>query len=93
MELTGAEHLANVATFALDTVIPQFGLVGYRETSLINIGSRAGAWLLGLGEAPITVRFDCRADVVLLETVLSSAGFWTELRSVLNIATYITPHN
>ena len=74
VELTGAEHLANASTYVLDTDIPQFGLVGYQETSRIDIGKRVGAWLLGFGEASIAVRFDYLADMVLLKAVLRSAG-------------------
>lgn len=83
IELTGSSHLVDVATFVLNTVLPQFGLMPHQEITRIDIGKRVGARLLGLGDASITVFYDYHSDMDLLESTLHSAGLWTQLSPIL----------
>jgi hypothetical protein len=83
VELTGESHLTDAATFVLDTVVPQFGLMPHAVATQIELGKCVGTWLLGLGDQSITVCYDYHADMDLLEAGLRSAGLWTQLSPVI----------
>lgn len=84
VEFANDTHLKRASTFVLRTVVPQFGLVPHAaETSRLALGTRVGAWLLGLAEPSIDVLYDFHADMDLLEGSLSTADLWPQLEPVL----------
>ena len=62
VELAGESHLMRVSTFALDTVVPQFGLMPQAVVTQKELGQLVGAWLLDFKQSLIDVGYNYHAD-------------------------------
>ena len=83
VEVSDADLLAGAATFVLDTVVPQFGLMPHSVKTEAELGRLVGEWLIGLNAESIDVHYDYHADYDLLQAALESAGLWSRLKDPL----------
>lgn len=89
----GNNRVMASSNFVRDIVLPQWGRVHGAIGTELEMGRRAGEWLMGLaneGGVKVRVAFDYRTDFVLLEGVIRASGNWDQVKDVI-LPMYIDP--
>lgn len=78
----GRQRLRASSKFTRTTVVPQFDRILGSKCSALDLGNRAGKWLIDLAAnagGQITIAFNYRGDIVLVQDAMSEAGIWNEV--------------
>lgn len=84
----GQARLRASSRFVREVVIPQFGLMPASKCSAVELGSRAGQWLIARAADArdrVTVAHDFDGDFVLLRHAMEEVGIWDRVRPLLSI--------
>lgn len=81
----GKNRVQASSIFVRETVLPQWGRVHGAIGTELEMGRKAGEWLISLakGGVKVGVAFDYRTDFELLEGVIRASGIWEQVDEVI----------